>query len=49
MGSSMGGLISFYGGMRDQSTYSKVGVFDGSFWFNDPYIFNWVKTKNKTE
>jgi len=42
MGSSMGGLISFYGAMRDRDVYSKVGVFDASFWFNDPSLFEWI-------
>ena len=35
MGSSLGGLISFYAGMKYQDIFSKVGVFSPSFWFND--------------
>lgn len=35
MGSSLGGLISFYAGMKYQDVFSKVGVFSPSFWFND--------------
>ena len=35
MGSSLGGLISFYAGMKHQDIFSKVGVFSPSFWFND--------------
>lgn len=44
----MGGLISFYGAMRDRDVYSKVGVFDASFWFNDPSLFEWIQGKEKT-
>jgi predicted alpha/beta superfamily hydrolase len=35
MGSSLGGLISFYAGLKYQDVFSKVGVFSPSFWFND--------------
>jgi len=35
MGSSLGGLISFYGAIKYQDVFSKVGVFSPSFWFND--------------
>jgi len=35
MGSSLGGLISFYTGMKYQDVFSKVGIFSPSFWFND--------------
>lgn len=35
MGSSLGGLISHYGGMKYQNVFSKVGVFSPSFWFTD--------------
>lgn len=34
MGSSMGGLISWYGGLAYQEVFSKVGVFSPSFWFS---------------
>jgi predicted alpha/beta superfamily hydrolase len=34
-GSSMGGLISFYAGMKYQDVFSKIGVFSPSFWFDD--------------
>lgn len=33
MGSSLGGLISHYGGMKYQNVFSKVGVLSPSFWF----------------
>jgi len=35
MGSSMGGLISFYGILQYQQIFSKAGLFSSSFWFND--------------
>jgi len=36
MGSSMGGLISFYAGLKYANIYSKIGAMSPSFWFNDP-------------
>lgn len=35
MGSSMGGLISFYTSIEFQNVFSKAGVFSPSFWFSD--------------
>jgi len=35
MGSSLGGLISHYGALRYQSTFSKAGLFSPSYWFSD--------------
>ncbi|MEM7104052.1 MAG: alpha/beta hydrolase-fold protein [Bacteroidota bacterium] len=35
MGSSMGGLISHYGGIEYQNTFSKLGIFSPSYWFSD--------------
>jgi len=35
MGSSLGGLISHYGALKYQSTFSKAGLFSPSYWFND--------------
>jgi predicted alpha/beta superfamily hydrolase len=35
MGSSMGGLISQYGGIQYQQTWKKVGLLSPSFWFAD--------------
>jgi predicted alpha/beta superfamily hydrolase len=35
IGSSMGGLISFYGGIEFQSAFSKLGIFSPSFWFSN--------------
>lgn len=39
-GSSLGGLISFYAGLKYQDIFSKIGVFSPSFWFSDSvYLF----------
>lgn len=35
MGSSMGGLISHYGGLAHPEVFGKAGVFSPSFWFSD--------------
>jgi len=35
MGSSLGGLMSFYLGVKYQNIFGKVGVFSPSFWFSD--------------
>ncbi len=35
IGSSLGGLISFYISVKYQDVFSKAGVFSPSFWFND--------------
>ncbi|MEI8048649.1 MAG: alpha/beta hydrolase-fold protein [Bacteroidota bacterium] len=35
LGSSLGGLISHYGSLRYQGTFSKVGLFSPSYWFSD--------------
>ncbi len=43
MGSSLGGLISFYGGIKFQNTFGKIGVFSPSFWFTDD-IYTFAKT-----
>ncbi|MFD1095444.1 alpha/beta hydrolase [Salegentibacter chungangensis] len=34
-GSSLGGLVSFYAGLRYPDTFSKIGVYSPSFWFSD--------------
>jgi len=41
MGSSLGGLISFYGALRYPQTFGKVGVFSPSFWYHEQ-VFNWA-------
>ncbi len=35
MGSSLGGLISHYGSLKYQETFSKAGLFSPSYWFSD--------------
>ncbi|HKK38406.1 MAG TPA: alpha/beta hydrolase-fold protein [Cryomorphaceae bacterium] len=46
MGSSLGGLISFYAGLKYQDVFSKVGVFSPSFWFNDS-IYDFAEEMGK--
>jgi predicted alpha/beta superfamily hydrolase len=46
MGSSLGGLISFYAGMKYQDIFSKVGIFSPSFWFNDS-IYDFAEEMGK--
>ena len=48
IGSSMGALISFYGGIRFQSVFSKLGIFSPSFWFSDE-VFTFVNQNPSTE
>lgn len=38
-GSSLGGLVSFYGALKYPETFGKVGCFSPSFWFNRKEIF----------
>src|SRR5690606_36165183 len=35
MGSSMGGLISYYGGLTNQNVFGRIGAFSSSFWFSN--------------
>lgn len=35
MGSSLGGLISHFGGLNYQNVFSKAGLFSPSYWFSD--------------
>ena len=37
-GSSMGGLISFYAGIRFSATFGKIGVFSPALWINPQVI-----------
>jgi predicted alpha/beta superfamily hydrolase len=46
MGSSLGGFISFYTGMKYQTVFSKVGIFSPSFWFNDS-IYDFAEEMGK--
>jgi predicted alpha/beta superfamily hydrolase len=45
-GSSMGGLISFYAGLRYAEVFSKLAILSPSFWFNKQ-IFEWVEKQEK--
>ena len=46
-GSSLGGLISFYGALKYPEIFGKVGCFSPSFWFNRKEIFEMMEnTKN---
>ncbi len=45
-GSSMGGLISFYAGLRYPEVFSKLAIFSPSFWFNKQ-IFDWAGKQEK--
>ncbi len=42
-GSSMGGLISFYAGLKYPNVFGKTGAFSPSFWFSDQ-SFKFAKT-----
>lgn len=44
MGSSLGGLITFYEAFQNNSPFSKFGVYSPSFWFSEK-IFNLPKKK----
>jgi len=39
IGSSLGGLVSFYGALKYPNVFGKVGCFSPSFWFNRKEIF----------
>lgn len=43
IGSSMGGLISYYAGLKHPNIFGKVGVFSPSFWFA-PKVNDFSKT-----
>ena len=42
MGSSIGALISFYGGLKYNDTFRKIGAFSPSFWYSDS-IYDFAK------
>lgn len=46
MGSSLGGLISFYIAHKYQDMFSKAGVFSPSFWFSDS-VYNFASVTGK--
>jgi predicted alpha/beta superfamily hydrolase len=43
MGSSLGGLISFYGGLAYNHVFGIIGAFSPSFWFSDQ-VYNFIAT-----
>jgi metallo-beta-lactamase class B len=43
MGSSMGGLISFYAGMKYPRVFGRVGVFSPAFWFAKDSVLRMVR------
>lgn len=44
-GSSLGGLMTFYAGLKNQNIFSKLGIFSPSFWFNTT-IFNLIESND---
>lgn len=49
MGSSLGGLISHYIGIKYQDVFSKAGVFSPSFWYSDSsYVFAYQNGKQNS-
>lgn len=44
MGSSLGGLVSYYAVMKHPEVFGKAGVFSPSFWFNRKEIIELTKT-----
>lgn len=38
IGSSLGGLISFYGGLKHPQTFGKIGAMSPSFWFSKKVV-----------
>ena len=49
MGSSLGGLISHFGGLKYQNVFSKVGLFSPSYWFSDSIWIYTHHTGNQNE
>ncbi|MEN8124292.1 MAG: alpha/beta hydrolase-fold protein [Bacteroidota bacterium] len=48
IGSSMGGLISYYAGLKYSEIFGKVGVFSPSFWFSYE-SFDYAKTNGNLQ
>jgi predicted alpha/beta superfamily hydrolase len=44
-GSSLGGLVSVYGGLKYNNTFEKIGAFSPSFWYSDS-IYAFVENEN---
>ncbi|RZK62936.1 MAG: alpha/beta hydrolase, partial [Hymenobacter sp.] len=43
LGSSMGGLISFYAGVKYPQVFGRVGVFSPAFWFAKDAVLRFIK------
>ena len=48
IGSSLGGLISYYGGLKYPKTFGKIGALSTSFWFSNKVEDFTLKNGNKT-
>jgi predicted alpha/beta superfamily hydrolase len=49
IGSSLGGLISYYGGLKYPKTFGKIGALSTSFWFSNQVVdFTKLYGKNST-
>ena len=48
VGSSMGGLISFYTGMKYPEKFGKLGVFSPSFWFAREDLTHYISKHSKS-
>ncbi|MDP3313869.1 alpha/beta hydrolase [Lutibacter sp.] len=47
IGSSLGGLISYYGGLKHPNVFGKIGALSTSFWFSEKVIeFTTLNAKN---
>ena len=46
MGSSLGGLVSYYAGLKYPKVFGKVGCFSPSFWFTN-HIYNLTQNTKK--
>lgn len=48
IGSSLGGLISYYGGLQYPKTFGKIGALSTSFWFSDK-VYSFTETTKKSK
>lgn len=46
VGSSLGALISTYGGVKYSSTFSKIGSFSPAYWIVENQLNNYIETSN---
>jgi alpha-glucosidase len=45
MGSSLGGLISYYGGLQHPKVFGKIGALSTSFWFSNNEVVHFTNEK----